>query len=297
MAKRRWCRTIAALAAIAALATPVPPRSPVTGSVDALGIPVHGDSGNRFDTEVKTALADVIGYWQQHVSVDRARVRAARRCRAACTPSTATRSSPPARSPLRRAAKSACSGKPPSSSTTPPTASSTTRSCGTAATTTCCRCSPRRLRADAHRAGVRARVRACHAAPAAASTSATASARSTPSRRPTAPPARSPARRRREGPALPHRPPNELDQALAGYLQVRDTTPGTPADITHGDGFDRLSAIAGRHRTTARRTASARLLHDRKYTERGFVDHAGLLLAGQPAARRSTRQQRASLPT
>lgn len=37
---------------------------------------------------------------------------------------------------------------------------------------------------------------------------------------------------------------NELNSALIGYLQVRDSTPETSADISHGDGFDRLSAVS-----------------------------------------------------
>lgn len=35
----------------------------------------------------------------------------------------------------------------------------------------------------------------------------------------------------------------ELDEALNGYLLVRDTTPLSPQDISHGNGFDRLSAV------------------------------------------------------
>jgi predicted metalloprotease len=34
-----------------------------------------------------------------------------------------------------------------------------------------------------------------------------------------------------------------LDEALNGYLLVRDTTPLSPRDISHGNGFDRLSAV------------------------------------------------------
>ncbi|MCU1655724.1 MAG: putative metalloprotease [Pseudonocardiales bacterium] len=62
----------------------------------------------------------------------------------------------------------------------------------------------------------------------------------------------------------------QLDEALNGYLQVRDTTPNSSADISHGNGFDRLSAI------------DDGLLHgsafcystdyfNRKFTERPFV--------------------------
>lgn len=37
--------------------------------------------------------------------------------------------------------------------------------------------------------------------------------------------------------------PAELDAALNGFLQIRDSTPESPADISHGNGFDRISAI------------------------------------------------------
>ena len=38
--------------------------------------------------------------------------------------------------------------------------------------------------------------------------------------------------------------PQQLDDALAAYLLVRDKTPVSSDKISHGDGFDRLSAIA-----------------------------------------------------
>jgi len=34
--------------------------------------------------------------------------------------------------------------------------------------------------------------------------------------------------------------PEQIDAALNGYLQVRDKTPGSAADISHGNGFDRI---------------------------------------------------------
>jgi predicted metalloprotease len=36
----------------------------------------------------------------------------------------------------------------------------------------------------------------------------------------------------------------KVDDALEGFLDGRDSTPGTPDDISHGNGFDRLSALA-----------------------------------------------------
>jgi predicted metalloprotease len=38
--------------------------------------------------------------------------------------------------------------------------------------------------------------------------------------------------------------PRDIDDALQGYLDGRDKTPGTIAEISHGNGFDRLSALA-----------------------------------------------------
>jgi hypothetical protein len=37
--------------------------------------------------------------------------------------------------------------------------------------------------------------------------------------------------------------PAQLDEALNGFLQIRDSTPESPDDISHGNGFDRVSAI------------------------------------------------------
>ncbi|MGH8962799.1 MAG: hypothetical protein ACRDWT_16695 [Jatrophihabitantaceae bacterium] len=37
--------------------------------------------------------------------------------------------------------------------------------------------------------------------------------------------------------------PAQLDQALNGFLLIRDSTPESPQDISHGNGFDRISAI------------------------------------------------------
>ncbi|HET6876082.1 MAG TPA: hypothetical protein VFH38_00980 [Jatrophihabitans sp.] len=37
---------------------------------------------------------------------------------------------------------------------------------------------------------------------------------------------------------------NDIDEALEGYLDGRDTVPASELDISHGNGFDRLSALA-----------------------------------------------------
>jgi predicted metalloprotease len=64
--------------------------------------------------------------------------------------------------------------------------------------------------------------------------------------------------------------PEQLDQALNGYLQVRDSTPASPSDLTHGNGFDRLSALDEGllHGPTF---CYAKAYFDRKFTERPFV--------------------------
>jgi predicted metalloprotease len=64
--------------------------------------------------------------------------------------------------------------------------------------------------------------------------------------------------------------PAQLDLALNGYLQVRDTTPTSPDDLSHGNGFDRLSALedGAVHGPTYCYSSS---YFDRKFTERPFV--------------------------
>lgn len=64
--------------------------------------------------------------------------------------------------------------------------------------------------------------------------------------------------------------PDELDAALNGYLQVRDSTPASPEDLSHGNGFDRLSAIEDGvlHGPTF---CYSKSYFDRKFTERPFV--------------------------
>ncbi len=64
--------------------------------------------------------------------------------------------------------------------------------------------------------------------------------------------------------------PEQIDAALNGYLQVRDKTPGSAADISHGNGFDRLSAIDDGllHGPTF---CYGKNYFDRQFTERPFV--------------------------
>lgn len=47
-----------------------------------------------------------------------------------------------------------------------------------------------------------------------------------------------------QDPHFPNVTPQVIDNALEGYLDGRDGTPASQQDISHGNGFDRLSAIA-----------------------------------------------------
>ena len=49
---------------------------------------------------------------------------------------------------------------------------------------------------------------------------------------------------RHQDPHFVNTTPEQLDNALVGYLDGRDSTPGTIDEISHGNGFDRLSALA-----------------------------------------------------
>jgi hypothetical protein len=61
-----------------------------------------------------------------------------------------------------------------------------------------------------------------------------------------------------------------LDDALEGFLDGRDATPGTPDDISHGNGFDRLSAVADGIDKGSKYCFSDGYFASRTYTERGF---------------------------
>lgn len=77
----------------------------------------------------------------------------------------------------------------------------------------------------------------------------------------------------------------QLDRALEGYLQIRDSTPTSPQDISHGDGFDRLNAIQQGIRFGAPYCFSPSYFDNRNYTERGYVSDQDLLDRGnQPLA-------------
>lgn len=68
--------------------------------------------------------------------------------------------------------------------------------------------------------------------------------------------------------------PATLDRALEGYFQIRDSTPDTPSAATHGNGFDRINALQLGIEHGAAYCFAPAYLHDRTYTERGYVDPA-----------------------
>ena len=64
--------------------------------------------------------------------------------------------------------------------------------------------------------------------------------------------------------------PQKLDDALEGFLDGRDSTPGTPNDISHGNGFDRLSAVADGIDKGASYCFSDGYFASRTFTERTY---------------------------
>ncbi|HZZ97100.1 MAG TPA: neutral zinc metallopeptidase [Jatrophihabitantaceae bacterium] len=79
--------------------------------------------------------------------------------------------------------------------------------------------------------------------------------------------------------------PAALDRALAGYLQIRDSTPNSPEDISHGDGFDRLNALQQGIQSGASYCFSSTFMTNRTYTERGYVSDQDYVDRGnQPLA-------------
>jgi predicted metalloprotease len=85
----------------------------------------------------------------------------------------------------------------------------------------------------------------------------------------------------------PHFPmtTDELDRALEGYFQVRDSTPSSPEDISHGNGFDRLNALQNGIANGAKYCFAKNYYHKLTYTERGFVNDSDYLQGGnQPLA-------------
>lgn len=77
--------------------------------------------------------------------------------------------------------------------------------------------------------------------------------------------------------------PQRLDDALEGFLDGRDSTPGTPADVSHGNGFDRLSALADGIDRGAAYCFSPGYFHSRVFTERPFATQADYAAGGNTA--------------
>jgi predicted metalloprotease len=65
---------------------------------------------------------------------------------------------------------------------------------------------------------------------------------------------------------------NDLDRALAGYFQIRDSTPSTPSDASHGNGFDRLNAVQQGIESGVKYCFGPDFFNNRTYTERPYVD-------------------------
>jgi predicted metalloprotease len=72
----------------------------------------------------------------------------------------------------------------------------------------------------------------------------------------------------------------KLDDALEGFLDGRDATPGTPADLSHGNGFDRLSALADGIQKGASYCFSKGYFASRTFTERPFTSAADYAAGG-----------------
>jgi predicted metalloprotease len=74
--------------------------------------------------------------------------------------------------------------------------------------------------------------------------------------------------------------PQTLDDALEGFLDGRDSTPGTPEDVSHGNGFDRLSALADGIDRGASYCYSDGYFGSRTFTERPFATPADYAAGG-----------------
>ncbi len=73
--------------------------------------------------------------------------------------------------------------------------------------------------------------------------------------------------------------PAQIDEALNGYLQVRDPTPVPGGIISHGNGFDRVSAIND-GLIKGPTFCFSKTYFDRKFTERPFVQENDYLSGG-----------------
>lgn len=77
--------------------------------------------------------------------------------------------------------------------------------------------------------------------------------------------------------------PGKLDAALEGFLDGRDAIPGTPSDVSHGNGFDRLSALADGVSKGASYCFSPGYFASRVFTERPFASQQDYAAGGNTA--------------
>jgi predicted metalloprotease len=76
----------------------------------------------------------------------------------------------------------------------------------------------------------------------------------------------------KDGHAPHYRPTDaDIDRALAGYLQVRDGTPEAGEELSHGNGFDRLAAVANGLKSGVTFCFDPGYYENTKLTERPFV--------------------------
>lgn len=84
-----------------------------------------------------------------------------------------------------------------------------------------------------------------------------------------------------DGKAAHFRPTSaDVDKALDGFLLFRDTTPTSPADISHGNGFDRLSAFDNGLRRGVRYCYSPDYFNVTTFTERRYVSDSDYASGG-----------------
>ncbi|MBE7190643.1 neutral zinc metallopeptidase [Jatrophihabitans endophyticus] len=68
--------------------------------------------------------------------------------------------------------------------------------------------------------------------------------------------------------------PQTVDEALEGFLNGRDSTPDTPEDVSHGNGFDRLSAVADGIDKGVKYCFSSGYFASRTFTERPYTSQS-----------------------